>query len=199
MSVIVLISGFFITKTIMANRIMRSQITKNNIETVTAALSSYLANYNRLPLPAHDSNGYERKDPTSDLAHYVGCVPYNTLGMSAKSALDGETKPLIYIVEPCLTAGFSGVYEKSEFGGEQYFCYPFVDSKIEIEKITKLPDIIAFVIDTNENYPAISGKISVTALKNTFWITRDMLLIKYLKNCPCKAATLRSSTPIISF
>jgi hypothetical protein len=116
-------------------------------------------------------------------------VPFNTLGISAKSALDGNLQPLIYIVEVSLTSNFSNIYETSSLGSAGYFCSPITAPTISISEL-KNPqmDIVAFVIDTKDNYPSISDGniITVTSSKNTFWISRDMFLIKYLKNCPCK-------------
>lgn len=51
-SVIGLISGFFLTRGIAINRAAREQKTKNNIEVVTSALASYLATNKRLPRPS---------------------------------------------------------------------------------------------------------------------------------------------------
>ncbi|MDR2067781.1 MAG: hypothetical protein LBP41_02215 [Holosporaceae bacterium] len=185
-SIIGLISGFFIKKTIAANSALRIQITKNNIETVTMALASYVANQHRLPRPAADRNGYENSVVDyQDLSNFVGYVPFNTLGIPAKTALDGEAKPLIYAVEPSLTNNFGAIYEENL--SSDYFCYPVVDAKIFINELTNLPDIVAFSIDTADNFPKISDKITITISKNTIWISRDMILMKYLKNPPCKA------------
>lgn len=52
LSVIGLISGFFVSKSITMGRVARERKTKNNIEIVTAALASYLAIHKRLPRPA---------------------------------------------------------------------------------------------------------------------------------------------------
>jgi type II secretory pathway pseudopilin PulG len=185
-SIIGLISGFFIKKTISANRAMRLQITKNNIETVTMALASYVANERRLPRPAADKNGDENNASEQDLSNFVGHVPFNTLAIPAKTALDGEAKPLIYIVEPNLTSNFDAIYEGNLFSSS-YFCYPIADPKISVSRLTNLPDIIAFAIDTADNFPNISDKITITASKNTVWVSRDMILMKYLKNPPCRA------------
>jgi hypothetical protein len=185
-SIIGLISGFFIKKTIAANRALRVQITKNNMETVTMALASYVTNERRLPRPAADKNGYENNASGQDLSNFVGYVPFNTLVIPAKTALDGEAKPLIYVVEPFLASNFDSVYEENLFPSS-YFCYPVVDPKIFIHELTNLSDIVAFAIDTADNFPKISDKITITISKNTAWISRDMILMKYLKNPPCKA------------
>ena len=46
------------------------------------------------------------------------------------------------------------------------------------------PDVIAFVIDTKN--PNIKDKIFVSPSHNTNWVSRDIILMRYLKNTPCK-------------
>jgi hypothetical protein len=74
-SIIGLVSGFFITKTITTGKIMREQITSSNIKTVVIALASFVANNNRLPAPSVDGNGYEYEGSE---CIYIGKVPFYT-------------------------------------------------------------------------------------------------------------------------
>ena len=192
LSVIGLVSGFFITKSIVANRAIRIQTTKNNIEDVKVALGAYLANYNRLPCPAHDSSGKESAS-RGGLAEFVGTVPYATLGIPKKCAQDGNAKPLVYIVEPSLTANFDSIYEQTIADTE--FCRGIANPAIEIQGVRNLlPDVIAFVIDTKQ--PTISDKIRITPSADTAWLSRDIFLMQYLKNAPCKREGLRADTNI---
>jgi hypothetical protein len=180
-AVIGIISGFFITKTIATNKIIRLQTTKNNIEAVAVALASFVANCNRLPRPSDNGDGGESEDP----AKFVGRVPFFALGLPAKTALDGNGKPLIYIVEPNLTSSdFSSIYEKNL---DAFFCNRAFVPKISVDKVARFEcNPIAFVIDTCDNPPTGSDKITVKVSKNTFWLLRDELLMRYLKNSPCK-------------
>ena len=183
LSVLGLISGFLITKSIVANRAIRLQTTKHNIEYVKSALGVYLANYNRLPKPSHDASGKESA-AGGGLADFVGNVPYNTLGIPKKYTIDGNAKPLVYIVEPQLTANFSSINEKPTLDSSE-FCKWIANPSIEVQGVGEaLPSIIAFVIDTKQ--PAISDKIRVVPTSDTSWISRDIFLMQYLKNSPCK-------------
>jgi type II secretory pathway pseudopilin PulG len=193
MSIIGVISGFFIKKTIAANRALRIQITKNNMETVVMALASYVSKHSRLPRPAADKTGYENNASVdAELASFVGYIPFNTLGISAKTASDGEARLLIYIVESSLTSSFDTIYEGSLFSSS-YFCYPITNPKIFINELKDSPDIVAFVIDTADNFPKISNKIIIAMAPYTLWMSRDMILMKYLKDAPCRAKKTSNS------
>lgn len=184
--VISVISGFFVSKGMILNRSLRSQAVKSNIEYVTIALSAYLSNYNRLPRPAHDKSGVECIATGSNLSDYIGTVPFNTLGIPEKYTLDEKLKPLVYIVEPELTGDFNSIYEKEI--DRRDFCKGIVLPSIVVNGIcNQPPDVIAFVIDTKE--PVISDKIFVTPSYNTNWISRNLILMRYLKNAPCERET----------
>lgn len=190
LSIFSIISGFFITKTITANRAMRVQKTKNNIEIVTSALAAYLASNNRLPRPSSNNNGLESDNTICD----IGTVPYNSLGIPQKNSLDGNSRPLIYIVEINFTDTFSSIYETNatdvEIGGyfRQYFCKTINNPKIKIALQTTNKDIVAFVIDTEDNKPIVSeNEIIIKPSVNTFWIRRNTLLIQYIKCGSCES------------
>lgn len=186
LSVLSIVSGFFITKTITANRAMRIQKTKNNIEIVTSALAAYLVANNRLPRPSSSDNGLESDNMMCD----VGSVPYNTLGIPQKNSMDGNSRPLNYIVDINLTDNFSSIYETELSNEEKYFCKKIINPKIKKVPNIQNNDIIAFVIDTEDNKPKIEdGKIIIKPFANTFWTQRNMLLIQYVKGCPCETAT----------
>ncbi|MDR2158267.1 MAG: hypothetical protein LBO02_03060 [Holosporaceae bacterium] len=185
MSIISIISGFIITKTVSAGKIMRAQITKSNIETTAVALAAFLANQNRLPRPSFDDDGRESLESGTNLFNFVGKVPYHSLGISAKIALDGNGKPLIYMVEPKLAGNFQSIYER---GMDNYFCSGIFSPSIVINNIEDpSPDVIAFAIDVHDNPPVITEKINVRISSNTSWFSRDRLLMQYLKNRPCKS------------
>jgi hypothetical protein len=182
-AIIGVISSFLIAKTIVANKIARTQLTKNNIETTAVALASFVANYNRLPRPSFDAEGRESADLGMDSSNFVGRVPFYALGIPAKTALDGDGKPLVYIVEPILTSDFPRIYEK---GLDHFFCEDF-SPKIFVDRIAVSScNPVAFVLDTRDNPPSVSEDIRITVSKNTFWILRDELLMRYLKNAPCR-------------
>jgi hypothetical protein len=185
MSIIGLISSFFIRKAIAANKAMRVQITKNNIEIAMISLASFVANHNRLPRPSLDDSGRENSAAETDLCSFVGRIPFDTLKIPPRNTFDGKGKPLIYIVEPHLTYNFTSIYERATVNN--YFCRGIANPGISINGMGNLPpDIIALVIDINDNLPRISEKINLDISPYTYWISRDRLLMQYLKNCPCK-------------
>jgi hypothetical protein len=188
------ISGFFITRSITANRMLRENVTRSNIDTVVIALAAHVANRHRLPKPSLNNDGWENTTAREDLSGYVGYIPFHTLGISAKIASDGDVKPLIYTVEPFLTVNFSSLYEtEANLGGN--FCHPVLDPKISVGGRIASPDVVAFVIDVRSNPPTIADRIVVTVSKNTTWISRDMLLMKYLKGPPARANTRSQQQP----
>jgi type II secretory pathway pseudopilin PulG len=190
LSILGLISGFLLTKTVIMNKITREQTTKNNIATVAVALATFVANNNRLPRPALD-NGHE----TTELNTYVGKIPYYALGISVKNTVDGRGRPLIYIVEAKLTREFDRIYDTS-FNG-RFFCAGISDPKIVVDKAAiSDKDPIAFVLDVKDNPPNISDEIKVTASRNTYWVSRDMLLMQYMKNSPCRRENNVPDSPL---
>lgn len=193
LSVIGLVSSFFITKSITANRAARESRTRNNIEIVTAALASYLAMNKRLPRPAisgvSGTKGLESSNPRC----VFGTVPYNTLGIAERNTLDGKGRPLVYLVNQELTDHFDSIYLDQNKVGDclelpKFFCDSSILSKIKIESHPENGDIVAFVIDTADSPLQRSEKGTSIVVKpgpNTFWIHRNFLLIHYLKGCPC--------------
>ena len=185
-------------------RMVRERKTRDNIEVVTAALASYLSMHQRLPCPAvletstpsdssissnlSNSKGYEQKGCA------VGAVPYNNIGISERNALDGKGRPLIYVVNSELTDDFESIYFDENKAGDslnipKFFCDSSILPNIKISSCAENGDVIAFVIDTFENFSGISyeenGVILVRPGPHTFWIRRNVLLIHYLKGCPC--------------
>ncbi|GHT91121.1 hypothetical protein FACS1894122_02930 [Alphaproteobacteria bacterium] len=184
-SIVGLISGFFVTRTRMANKIMKARITKENIEIVTESLAAYVATHCRLPRPTgDDGSGLERPD-SSDLQNYVGKVPFKTLGIPEKQTLDGNAHPLQYIVEQYLTKPFEIMYNENpseDIRGS--FCGKTETPKIEIDAriVNDKKDIVAFVIDATDKLPSISsGTIYVKVSTNTKWMTRALFLARYFK------------------
>lgn len=186
-SIIGLISGFFITKYIVANKAVRIQKTKANIEFAVSSLAAYVAVNGRLPRPAPDSNGFE----SENCKVAVGKLPYNTLGISIKNATDGDAHILTYIVEPQLTT-CSSIYGATGVVGimdnrDDYFCKYIPEPNLIIKGQDNLAvgDIVAFVIDTkNIKYVNTDKNVIVSPSANTFWIRRNVFLIHYLKLSP---------------
>ena len=189
-SVLAVISGFVIRKTMSATKGMQAQITKVNIDTIVVSLASFVANNNRLPRPAENGTGVEGSANIK-----CGYVPYKTLGISEKIAKDGTGKLLIYAVEPILTQNFERIYW-DEFAAP-CFCQEIIYPQIKINQNSS-KNVIAFVIDTQK--PEISDRdIKIHPTANTTWISRDMLLMKYLKNSPCVRENVREKTQADEF
>ncbi len=185
-SVIGLISGFFLTRGIAINRVAREQKTKNNIEVVTSSLASYLATNKRLPRPSSPG----KKGIESEVADKaIGTVPFNTLGIAERCTIDGNGRPLIYIVEPALTEIHESIYfDSSKILISKCFCDSSFLPKIKIKSNEKNDDIVAFVIDTIDNPPITTSDeaIVVSPSVHTFWARRNFFLIHYLKGSACE-------------
>lgn len=196
LSVIGLMSGFFITKQVAMHRISRERRTKANIEFVAASIASFVASNYRIPRPASE-NGIESTNPTD----CIGTIPYNTLGIPEQNTLDGRGRPLKYIIEPEL-AFCNELYPNPDDVFEQMdsrnnsFCK---DISIEQHKITIknqdcVKDPVVFVLDTSDAkiLTTESGTITVIPGANTFWIRRAMLLIDYIKTSPYRVQDYRT-------
>ncbi|MDR1335001.1 MAG: type II secretion system GspH family protein, partial [Holosporaceae bacterium] len=135
LSIIGLVGGFLVTKIITAHRALRAQMTRNNMETVVVAVASFLANNNRLPMPAADATGLEVDASNDNLSDYTGRVPYEVLGLTEKDVIDGMGRPLIYTVEPFLTQQFNALHKNDAennggIGRQDYFCNDIYVPKI---------------------------------------------------------------------
>ncbi len=177
-AILAVISGAMIRKIIITKKSMNEQVTKANIDTVVIALASFVASNRRLPRPALDENGVESVQNCS-----IGFVPYKTLGLSERIAKDGRLNFLVYIVEPSLTNS-SRIYENDIENNS--FCNSVVMPYIKFNSNLS-SDIIAFVIDIKEHKNIIHEQyIKIQPSEYTIWITRNVLLMKYLKNSPCE-------------
>lgn len=177
-SVLAIVSGFIARRIITANKCVREQVTKSNIDTVIISIASFVANNRRLPRPAETNNGIE-----SDYSNIkFGYIPYKTLGISSTIAKDGNKKDFVYIVEPELTKNYAKIYG-DEFDNN-IFCKDINVPKIAIQE-SPCNDVIAFAIDTKDHKNIIGETIVIHPTAHTVWIGRNMLLMKYLRNSPC--------------
>ncbi len=177
-SILAIISGFVIRRTIVANRYMREQQTKSNIDTIVISIASFVANNQRLPRPSETNDGIESN--STNLRY--GYIPYKTLGISFNTAKDGDKKPFVYMIEPMLAENHKTIYG-DEFNSN-VFCKNICSPIISILENPQ-NDVIAFAIDIKNHSNTIGKEIILKPTAHTFWITRDMLLMKYLKNSPC--------------
>ena len=196
-SILAIISGLFIRKSMAANKYVREQLTKSNIETVAMSLASFVANNKRLPRPSETNDGVESDSPNAKF----GYVPYVTLGISATVAKDGNLQPLVYIVEPALTANYSQIYEDNF--DSRVFCSYIHAPKISVRENSNRENfdsqnsnnnVIAFAIDTKDHKNSVGETIILRPTSHTFWVTRDVLLMKYLKNSPCAIENPRQNS-----
>ena len=186
-SVLAIISGFIVKKAMTTNKYVRERVTKSNIDTVVISIASFVANNQRLPRPAKTNNGIE-----SDYANIkFGYIPYKTLGISSTIAKDGNKKDFIYIVEPELTKNYTKIY------GDEFdiniFCKNIRIPQIVIHE-SPCNDAIAFAIDTRDHKNVIEETITIYPTAHTFWISRNMLLMKYLKSSPCLSENSQQSS-----
>lgn len=162
-----------------------NEITKQNYETIKIAIASFLSKKNRIPHPSNDMlTGIE--SPITKR----GYIPYKTLGIERRVTVDGHGKPIWYIPNIDLTKDFKYInYDKQnndvEFNEDQYFCHSITSNNLKVrlsDGQTLSEDVvIAFVISSDENH---SEHIQVGT--STTWLSRDELLIRYLKTAPCR-------------
>ena len=185
-AVLGVLSGALIRKNLVMNKSMKIQVTKNNINTVAISLAAFVAQNKRLPRPAADFNGVESS------SHIIsGYIPYKTLGISDKTAKDGFLKPLTYIVEPALADSNSRIFD--EMFPEDCFCKSIISPTISMHDVNP-SDIIAFAIDTeNHKHSITASSARLKPTEYTFFLTRDMLLMKYLQIAPCSRENVISS------
>lgn len=177
-SVMGVIAGLTMSHFSAQNKANYHKITKENIETVTMAVAAFLAKNYRLPKAASD---YEGKEGNGEGKF----VPYKALEISAKSALDGNTNPLIYVPEPDLTQNFNCIHFDSNMPSSDAFCEKNIIPTIAVTDAEEAE--IAFVVDIqNGGINFQKDKTYVKQCEYTTWISRDMLLMKYLKSIPCK-------------
>lgn len=78
-------------------------LTYENIDTITDALSVYVASNGRLPCPADpagDEKIFGKERPTCDGTTHDGILPFATLNIPRKTALDGWGRYFTYAVSP---------------------------------------------------------------------------------------------------
>ena len=177
-SILAIISGFIARKSMAANKFMREQQTKSNMNTIVISIASFVANNQRLPRPSETNDGIE----SNSINLKYGYIPYKTLGISSNTAKDGDMKPFVYMIEPILAENHATIYG-DEFNPD-VFCKNICTPTISIRE-NPHGNVIAFAIDTKDHNNFVGEEIILNPSAHTFWITRDVLLMKYLKNSPC--------------
>lgn len=168
----------------------KHETTQQNYEIIRCAISAFLSNNNRLPHPAFSlTEGTEQIDISS------GYLPYKALGLPKSCAADTEGSAIYYTPHPALTKNFLYIHYDPEnevrIDEDMSFCRIISDNPL---RLTKLHDtavdehsrlVVAYVLsDKRPVYHDGIYDIEVTGY--TSWITRDLLLTKYLKLPPCK-------------
>ena len=174
-SIIGVICGGLMSYFSVINKIKYEKITRDNIETVAIALAAFVAQNYRLPKASDTFNGEEG----SNNGHYV---PYKAIGIANKIAKDAHGVPLIYAVEQELTNNFDCIHENdiTSYG----FCRKISKPAIVVNHTNN--SHTAFVIDvSNGGIEFQQSQINVTPKEYTFWISKNMLLMKYLRIQPC--------------
>lgn len=172
-SIMGVISGGLITYFSMYRKNNCIRITKENIETVTIALATYLAKNSRLPRASDDICGLEGQGSGK-------FVPYKELKIPPKFAKDGDGNALLYIVEPDLTQNFDSIQGNGNNVGNSFY-EKFVRRRISVKEAESNADI-AFVVDIqNRGIKFQNDRIIVNPSEYTMWVSRDMLLMKYLR------------------
>ena len=172
----------------------RHEILCKNHDIIVNAIAAFLSKHNRLPKPSSSiSDGRESDAPS-------GVVPYYDLGISRLNALDGAGKPIYYTPNKDLVRQFKYInYEKENndvmLDDSTYFCHKMSGNSIKLifnkkEEPVSSETTIAFTLSSIPPYEK-GGFAYVDVSINAFWITRDLLLMRYLKSSPCKCVTTK--------
>lgn len=189
-SIMGVIAGLTMSYFSAQNKVNRHKVTIDNIETITMAITAFLAKNYRLPRPADDCNGNEGNGRGK-------FVPYKAIGIPAKIAMDGNATPLIYVVEPDLTQDFNCIYFDSAMPYPQAFCDKHIIPTITIENAENIE--VAFAIDIhNSGISFQKDKVYIRQREYTTWFSRDILLMKYLKSPPCNSIKYSEKTDFLS-
>lgn len=184
-SVMGVIAGLTMSHFSSQRKLNRHKVTKDNIEATTMAIAAFLAKNNRLPKPANDYNGNEGDENGK-------YVPYKALNIQPRMAMDGNGNNLIYVAERDLTQDFNCIYFDSNMPYSQAFCEKQIIKTLVIENANDIE--IAFAIDVpNGGISFQKDKAYIRQREYTTWISRDMLLMKYLKNPPCNRINYREN------
>lgn len=175
----------------------RHEILRQNHDIIVNAIAAFLSKHNRLPKPSGSISDGRESEALS------GVVPYYDLGISRLNTLDGAGKPIYYTPNKDLVRQFKYInYEKENndvmLDDSTYFCHKISCNSIKLifnkkEEPVSNETTIAFALSSVPPYEK-NGFSYVDVSINAFWITRDLLLMRYLKSSPCKCVT---NKPII--
>ncbi len=184
--VIGVICGTISKNVAIQKNIYVKQRTKENIDIIKHALADFVSVNFRLPSPSKNQNSGEE----GEYGVICGHIPFITLGIDKKHTKDGNGKEFYYVVEPELTdRNISRIHQKLELDvySGNCFCKNY-ESRICLTALNI--DIvdqnakIAYVVTDRE--PQIDGHMCIIeTTPNTFWLTRGILLSKYLHIQPC--------------
>ena len=158
-------------------RISALSITRDRQEIIFKSLANYAIRYGKLPCPAKDLEGISPKN----CSQTQGYIPFATLGLLAKSAQDGQGKPLTYEIAPKLAGEITP--------------HTSFHSQTDNDNLSINGDALKQFCNIKEGLTAFKGKVHSLTLseqdpiavalysdvsKNEpSWRTRDNLLLQY--------------------
>ena len=183
-----IISAIGISKMKALRSQKKHETIQQNYEIIRCSISSFLFRNNRLPKPSISIiDGNENSYISS------GYLPYKSLGLPRTYATDNEGNAIYYTPHPELTRDFSYISDDLDkdvkLDENASFCHAITENQIRLidsqNEIINGNFVIAFVLSDK---PVVNNEgineIKITGY--TYWITRDLLLTKYLKLPPCK-------------
>ena len=173
----------------------RHETLRQNHDIIVNAIAAFLSKHNRLP------------KPSSSLLHgresnaLFGFVPYYDLGISRLNVLDGAGKPIYYTPNKELVLSYKYInYEKDNndvvLDDREYFCRKINSNSIKLisnkkEEPVSNETTIAFALSSIPPYEN-GGATYTDVSADAFWITRDLLLMRYIRASPCKCIVNKS-------
>lgn len=184
--VIGIICGTIAKNVEIKKNIYEARTTKENINVIKHALADFVAINCRLPSPSELQTSGEE----GEYGNTYGYIPFKALGIDKKHTKSGNGKALYYAVEPELTdRNISRIHQKLDLDVYSGNCFcknyePKIFLTSSAIDIVDQNSKIAYVL-TDAEPTIISNICSIETTKNTFWVTRGVILSKYLKTKPC--------------
>ena len=185
--VLSIVTAMGLSKMKMMRTQKKHETIQQNYEIIRCSISAFLFRNNRLPCPADSiASGCEQRNLRT------GYVPYKTLCLPKNCVVDTDGNAIYYTPHPELTGNFLYInYDPDkdvQIDDSQSFCHtvrsnPIILTHNAVDEHGNF--VIAYVLSDKRPIDN-GGLINIEVTEYTSWITRDLLLTRYLKMSPCK-------------